>query len=71
MIEELKKINEKLIKKNRDNPKELKKYSIIKEILNKDKCFLNMDIEIAYSILRDLKIPEDSIREVYTELIDI
>ena len=28
MIEELKKINEKLIKKNRDNPKELKKYSI-------------------------------------------
>ena len=30
-----------------------------------------MDIEIAYSILRDLKIPEDSIREVYTELIDI
>ena len=30
-----------------------------------------MNIEYAYAILRDLKIPEDKIKEVYFELISI
>jgi hypothetical protein len=69
MIEELKKITEKLICINKDNADELRKYIIIQKILKKGDCFLNMDIEYAYSILRDLKIPDEQIRKIYLELI--
>ncbi len=71
MIEDLKNINEKYIEKYKENPKELKKYEIIKKILNEKDCFIKMNIEYAYAILRDLKIPEDQIRNVYLELISI
>ena len=47
------------------------KYELIKKILNEKDCFLKMNIEYAYAILRDLKIPEDQIRNVYLELISI
>ena len=40
MIEDLKNINEKYIEKYKENPKELKKYEIIKKILNEKDCFL-------------------------------
>ena len=40
-----------------------------KDILIKKDCFLNMSIEYAYSILRDLQIPENEIKNVYTQLI--
>lgn len=71
MIEELKNINEKYIEEYKENPHELKKYELIKKILNEKDCFLKMNIEYAYAILRDLKIPEDKIKEVYFELISI
>ena len=71
MIEKLKNINEKYIEEYKENPHELKKYELIKKILNEKNCFLKMNIEYAYAILRDLKIPEDKIKEVYLQLISI
>ena len=69
MIKELIKINDRLIEINKNNPKELKKHLLIKEILKDDNCFLKMDIEYAYSILRDLKFTEEDLKKVYLKLI--
>lgn len=69
MIDKLKMINEKHIEANKENPDELKKYMLIKDILNQKDCFLNMSIEYAYSILKDLQIPNNEIKNVYTQLI--
>lgn len=69
MIDKLKMITEKHIVANKDNPEKLKKYKLIKEILNQKDCFLNMSIEYAYSILRDLQIPESELKNVYLQLI--
>jgi hypothetical protein len=70
MIEELKKINERLLLENDNNIKEKEKYLIIKKILNKEKAFLKMNIEYAYGILRDLNVPEESIKNIYFQLLD-
>lgn len=70
MIEELKRRTDELINKNQDNQNELKKYTLIKQILNTKDCFLNMDIEYAYSILRDLKYNENELKNIYSKLID-
>lgn len=69
MIEKLKELNNKIILENQDNVKELEKQQIISKILNKENSFINMNIEYAYSILRDLKIPEEQIKNVYEQLI--
>ena len=69
LIADLRLINERLIDINKNNPKELKKYLLIKEILKNDDCFLKMDIEYAYSILRDLKFSEEDLKKVYLKLI--
>lgn len=69
MIEKLRIIANKYIEKYQENPNQLKKYQLIKEILNQKDCFLNMNIEYAYSILRDLKIPEKDLKNVYKKLI--
>ena len=71
MIEKLRIIANKYIEKYQENPNQLKKYQLIKEILNQKDCFLNMNIEYAYSILRDLKIPENDLKTVYKKLIYI
>ncbi len=71
MLEKLKKINNLIIDNNHDNEKILTKHLIIKEILEDKNCFLKMDIEYAYSILRDLQIKEEDLKSVYCELIDI
>lgn len=71
MIEKLKVINDKYLEMYRENPDKLKKYQLIGKILNEKDCFLKMNIEYAYAILRDLKIPEDKIKEVYLQLISI
>ena len=71
MLEKLKLIASSLIEINKNNPKELKKYQIIKQILNKKDCFLNMDINYAYTILKDLQIPNEELKKVYMQLIDI
>lgn len=70
MIEELKRINERLILENDNNIKEKEKYLIIKKILNKEKAFLKMNIEYAYGILRDLNVPEENIKNIYFQLLD-
>ncbi len=69
MIDKLKMITEKYIEENNNNPDELKKYKLIKEILNQKDCFLNMSIEYAYSILRDLHVPENELKNVYIKLL--
>ena len=71
MIEKLQMINSKLIQLNENNEINLKKYKLIEKILNDDKCFFKMNIESAYSILRDLEIPESDLKTVYMNLIDI
>ena len=70
MVEELKNITEKLILENDNNINEKEKYLIIKKILNKEKAFLKMNIEYAYGILRDLNVPEESIKNIYFQLLD-
>lgn len=67
MIQKLKAVCDKLISLNN---KEVDKFILIKKILNKKGAFINMDIEYAYSILRDLQVPEENLKEVYLELID-
>ena len=47
----------------------IQRYSLIKKILNTNDPFMNMSIEYAYSILRDLQIPESELKEVYKSLI--
>lgn len=69
MIDVLKVRVNKLIEENKDNKEKLEKYKLIKEILNKDDCFLNMNIEYAYAILRDLGVSEEKLKDVYLELI--
>ncbi len=69
MIEKLKIIAGMYMKENINNPILYKKYQLIEKILNKKDCFLKMDIEYAYSILRDLQIPENEIKMIYSELI--
>lgn len=69
MIEKLKEINDKLIELNKDNKEELKKQILIKKILEEKDCFLKMNIEYAYAVLRDLKFSEDEIKKVYMQLI--
>lgn len=70
MLEELKKLNEKLILINQFNNKEKEKHLIIKKILNKKDFILNTNIEYVYAILRDLKIKEEDIQKVYFKLLE-
>lgn len=70
MIEKLRILNNKLIELNANNEMNLKKYNLIQKILKDDKCFFKMEIDYAYSILRDLKISEKDLKKIYMELID-
>lgn len=70
MIEQLRMITIKLIQEKKDNPKEVKKYELIQEILKNENCFLDMNIEISYAILRDLGFKEKDLKHVYSLLID-
>lgn len=70
MLGKIQKLNQQLLQINVSNPSELNKQKLIEKILSKKNCFLKMSIEDAYSILRDLKIPEDQIQDVYFNLID-
>lgn len=71
MIEDLKKINDYLINAYKNNSKELEKYKAIKVLLNEKDLFSKIDVEYAYAILRDLKIPEKDIKKVYINLINL
>lgn len=70
MIEELIKINDELILKCVNNDTLLKRHKLIKGLLLEKNCFLKMDINTAFSILSDLRIPKDQIENVYKKLID-
>lgn len=71
MLEKLKETNYLLIKQNSNNEKELKKQLLIRDILEKENCFLKMNIEYAFAILRDLNIKEEELKTVYIELIKL
>ena len=71
MIEKLRALNEMLIVTSEDDLEELRKQKLIKKLLDDEKCFFKMDIESAYSLLRDLTIAEEDVEDVYCELIDI
>mgnify|MGYP004550313749 FL=1 len=69
MIEKLRNINEKLIKLNKNNKDEYEKQVLISKLLKENDCFLKIDVEYAYAILRDLGIDEKDLKRVYYELI--
>lgn len=60
---------EELLEASTNNDKDYKKFGIIKSVLKDDDCFLNMDIEHAYAILRDLGVDEEHISSYYSTLI--
>ena len=59
-----------LLHSSADNEKEHRKFEIIANTLKNEECFLDMDIEHAYAILRDLGVNEDSLRSYYSSLIE-
>ena len=71
MINKLIEKTNELIKSNESNKKNQEKYIIIKKILNKNNCFLDMSIDYAYSILRDLNFKENELKNIYLDLIDM
>ncbi len=64
MIDKLRKINNDLLF-HAKTEEEKRIYEIIKNILKDDSCFLKMNMDDAYGILRDLKIKEDEIDNMY------
>ena len=69
MLLKLKKKNEELILQYANNQRKLEKQLLIKKLLSEKNCFLQMNIETAYSILRDLELPEKSFKKIYLQLI--
>lgn len=70
MINKLISTNEKLIEKYKDNNEQLEKYLLIRKILNTKNSFSKMNVKYAYSILRDLMIPEENLKEVYIKVLN-
>lgn len=70
MLEKLRKINLELIDNEELSQENLEKQLLIRKILSDKDCFFKISIETAYSILRDLGIRKDKLKEVYSELID-
>lgn len=70
MQEDLKKLNELIIEKNKDNTKIKEKHTIIKKLLEDPECFFKMSIEDSYALLRELGIKEEDLILVYSSLID-
>lgn len=71
MMNVLRERNKKLLIQYQTDPENVKRHLLIKEILKNDNCFFQMSMETSYSILFDLKIPQQEINHVYSELIDI
>lgn len=69
MITKLQEINKRLITLSRNDAKMLEKQLLIQKILAEENCFLKMDVETAYAILRDLQIPEEELKAIYLQLI--
>ena len=71
MVNKLKEINDSLIMINKNNPIEQKKHILIKKLLEDKNCFMKLDAESAYAILRDLQVSEEHLKEVYIQLLEI
>lgn len=71
MKERLIEINNRLIDVYSNDEKKLKKHELIKKLLEEKNCFLKLDIEDAFAILRDLGVEEKDLKTIYKELIDI
>ena len=69
MLESLRKKCDSLLKRAKTN-EDIDKYTIIKNMLSYDRCFFEMPIETAYSLLKDLNIDANKIPSIYMELID-
>ena len=69
MLEKLIEINNIIINQTNDHKKK-EKHLLIKKILDDKQCFLKMDIETSYALLRELNIPENDLKSVYSNLID-
>lgn len=65
MLNELREKVDKLINDTNDE-----KYILIRDILSNDKCFFNMDIDTAISILMDLNIEKEKAKKIYISMID-
>ena len=70
MIEKLREINDRIIDQT-NNEEVKKKQLLIKKILKEDDCFLKMNIETSYALLRELMIPEEQLKDIYMRLIDL
>jgi len=70
MLNELRKINDIILKKDGLSEKMQKKQLLIKEILKDDNCFMNMNVNTSLNILNDLCIPKEEIKETYNKLIN-
>ena len=69
LIDKLIAENNKIIEETNDKDKK-EKHMLIKKILEDRECFLKMDIETSYALLRELDVPEIALKEVYLELIE-
>ena len=69
MLEKLIEINQTIIQQTTDEEKR-KKHLLIKKILDDKQCFLKMNIETSYALLRELNIPEEDLRDIYSMLIN-
>ena len=69
MLEELIKTNDLIISTCNDYEKK-KKHLLIKKMLDDKECFLKINIETAYALLRELNISEENLKNVYLDLID-
>ena len=70
MLDKLIIINDYMLEQAKDEEKK-KKHLLIKKILNDKECFLKMNIETSYAILRELNISEENLKDTYSDLIDI
>ena len=68
MLDKLREIFLELIDKKDEN---FNKYSIINDIIKNNECFLEMDIDTAISILKDLGYTEEDSLKIYTYLVGI
>lgn len=69
MLEKLVNVNNNIINQTKDEQQK-KKHLLIKKILEDKQCFFKMDIETSYALLRELNVPDESIKKVYSILID-
>lgn len=70
MLDKLRLISQNFLELNINNEVNYNKYRLINNILCNNNCFFEMDIKTAYSILRDLGIEENELKNVYMDLID-